>query len=642
MKNKAFLKIITIFVMIAFTLEATPLQVLAAYWGVKENPAPEYWEIYKPALEEHTVNSNPPGEEPRTEITFQETREGPFQREVCKVSCPSKYLGQWSKRDPYDKLFRSVGKGGCGADINICQAYSSNQCVVDWCKTHPDRSATTTETYYNYSLWRVTTVYPAHYYKAKVIQLPTAATSTCEPLQNDLLNLYKTFDGIPDEQKEQFVNTQINPKKQEIINAGCGVKSELTATTYDPKIETRDYVNKISRVRRWDCGKKDVCLPSNQEIILYDGATTTLDKYIQLRGLSVEMDIPKIRSNSYYKFSLTPGTPEVVEPPHSSTSIIDAANGDEVVKFADQFRQWTSGDKSPTAHAVYNNVSLLSTGCITSFYKAEKEEGKGKVAKVFTSIFAVLVGAFLSGGLGLGWITWGTPVIEGGIIVQSGFSIFHLLYLVPFLPLDQRTIDYKGGKFTIVWCPLLPEASTSTISVTNPTCNSLTLSVDLGSATSTSFDIQRDGVTIPDAHNKTTYVDTGLSPHKTYKYRAVVKITTPGGDTITTTSNEVTGYTTCLPNCSLSANPKSITKGGQAKLEWACTNADSAQIIPSIKDGLIGDLYNIPSGKVGAGDVRVQPEKTTTYTLTGVNVDGSSISATKVEVYSGGIHEINP
>ncbi len=75
-----------------------------------------------------------------------------------------------------------------------------------------------------------------------------------------------------------------------------------------------------------------------------------------------------------------------------------------------------------------------------------------------------------------------------------------------------------------------------------------------------------------------------------------------------------------LPACVLTANPTSITSGGQSTLTWSSTNASSATINQSI-------------GSVSlSGNRGVNPAVTTTYTMTVTNETGSASCAATVTV----------
>ncbi len=76
---------------------------------------------------------------------------------------------------------------------------------------------------------------------------------------------------------------------------------------------------------------------------------------------------------------------------------------------------------------------------------------------------------------------------------------------------------------------------------------------------------------------------------------------------------------------SFEADPSAITSGESSTLRWSVSNADRVSIDPKPAEALRGTS----DGDKGIGDVTVNPQKNTTYTLTAWNQDDKEAAATK-------------
>ena len=109
-----------------------------------------------------------------------------------------------------------------------------------------------------------------------------------------------------------------------------------------------------------------------------------------------------------------------------------------------------------------------------------------------------------------------------------------------------------------------------------------------------------------------------VEPTETTTY--TVTATGAGG----TATKSVTVTVHPLPTISLSADPASITAGGNSTLSWTSSNADSVTISPDI-------------GSVSVnGTTTVSPLETTTYTITAVGSGGTATDTATVEVVPAG------
>lgn len=106
-------------------------------------------------------------------------------------------------------------------------------------------------------------------------------------------------------------------------------------------------------------------------------------------------------------------------------------------------------------------------------------------------------------------------------------------------------------------------------------------------------------------------------PNNTTTYE--ITATGPGGVTTATTTVSVTAPPP-RPSISFSADPSSIRKGASSTLRWDVANATNITIEPGI-------------GTVGSTGTRgVNPDRTTTYTLTARGPGGTSTSTATVNV----------
>ena len=130
-----------------------------------------------------------------------------------------------------------------------------------------------------------------------------------------------------------------------------------------------------------------------------------------------------------------------------------------------------------------------------------------------------------------------------------------------------------------------------------------------------------------------TYSDTGLTPHKRYRYVLVLynssgkKYQYPPLD----------GYTKCLSKCSFSIDKNTIVLPGEATLSWNCSDANVCQIESSQKGKLAKNLAI-------KGSLKVQPQKAeqTIYTLSCNNIDGMATFSTSLDVKKVGYKEVKP
>jgi len=137
-----------------------------------------------------------------------------------------------------------------------------------------------------------------------------------------------------------------------------------------------------------------------------------------------------------------------------------------------------------------------------------------------------------------------------------------------------------------------------------------------GSSTLSWSSTNADSVSItPDIGSVSARGTATVSPSATTVYTITAE--GPGGTATDTVTIEVLAP---APAVTISADPASITAGGNSLLTWSSTNADSVSITPDI-------------GTVAAsGTTTVTPSATTTYTITATGSGGTATDTATVEV----------
>lgn len=175
--------------------------------------------------------------------------------------------------------------------------------------------------------------------------------------------------------------------------------------------------------------------------------------------------------------------------------------------------------------------------------------------------------------------------------------------------------------------------------VSQPLCDSVTLSgID---AKGHNYAIVRDGQIVAQlSADKTSYTDTGLTPHTNYEYKIRIPYPEEAGFQ-TSDSVPIAAYTKCLPQCGFGMKEKSVAKFGKVTLVWNCNYNDPSADKGScrIEDSAAGKDYSV-SAKSGTLEVAVTAA--TTFVLNCANVDGAISVPQSIEVLEPGIKEVKP
>ena len=191
---------------------------------------------------------------------------------------------------------------------------------------------------------------------------------------------------------------------------------------------------------------------------------------------------------------------------------------------------------------------------------------------------------------------------NGGTPVVDTVTIFVDVPPVMFtLAADDNTL-VAGAPMTLRWTGIGVLGSPSSFSLSD----GVTPMDVTANTTGSAFVLQRGVITLPAPAVTTTYSISGLNPNGASNVvQATVTIATP-------------------PVLSLTADKSSMLQGSYVTLNWTVSDATTASITPRLNNSSISNSVAF------AGTSVEQPQRTTTYVLSGTNIYGTATASVTV------------